>query len=349
MDKLIKQFDSNNMLSLLLDFPAQCRDAFEIGKGFIFPSNYSYFKKIVFSGMGGSAIGGEIVRSYLLYKINFPIFVIRNYTLPNFVDEETLFFACSYSGNTEETIASFYEAKERKAKIITISSGGELLNLAYREGFPSVKIPSNYPPRQALGYFVFIPLSILQKIESFDNLENDFKETISLLENMREKKLSPKISKGNIALDMAKLIKGKFPVIYSQTDYFDAVCMRWRAQLAENSKTLSSINFFPELNHNEIVGWKFPQRVIKNFLIFLIRDNQELDRIRKRIEVTKEIFLKEGFRFKEIWAEGNSLLARIFSLVYLGDFTSYYLALLNKVDPTPVEPITYLKNRLKEK
>ncbi|MFN7171033.1 MAG: SIS domain-containing protein, partial [Candidatus Omnitrophota bacterium] len=136
--------------------------------------------------------------------------------------------------------------------------------------------------------------------------------------------------------------------IYSGSIHFDVVAQRLRTQLNENSKTLASSHVFPEMNHNEIVGWRFPEKTLKRFIILLLRDNQEQERIRRRIEITKEIFCRNGFKFKEIYAEGNSLLTRIFSLIYLGDYVSYYLALLNRVDPTPVEPIVYLKNRLSE-
>ncbi|MCM8783725.1 MAG: bifunctional phosphoglucose/phosphomannose isomerase [Candidatus Omnitrophica bacterium] len=343
---LIKKFDSADMLTMLQNFPQQCRDAFMLGKGIELPSSYHQFNNIVFSGMGGSAIGGDIIRTYCLYKLNLPIFVFRNYNLPSFINEDTLFFACSYSGNTEETIASFQEARRKKAKIVVISSGGELITLAQRKNIPFIKIPSGYPPRQSLGYFVFVPLYLLQKIKILNNLEPELEETFYLLERMRDKKLSPEIKKENIAFDTALLMLNRFPVIYSQIDYLDVVSMRWRAQLAENSKVLSSINFLPELNHNEIVGWRFPKSVLKNFIIFLLRDNTEQARIRLRIEITKELLKKDGFLIKEVRAEGRSLMARILSLIYIGDFVSYYLAILNQIDPTPVKPIAYLKKRL---
>lgn len=345
MEKLVRKFDRDNMLSLLLDFPEQCKKASQIGEEIEIPA-YSNFKNIVFSGMGGSAIGGDIIRSYCTYRLDFPIFVIRNYNLPKFVDENTLFFACSYSGNTEETLVSFYEAIKRRAKIFVISSGGKLIDFANKEKIPFVKIPSGYPPRQALGYFVFTLFSIFKKINILNNLDKELEETILVLEKMRDEKISPKIKRGNIALDIAKIIKDRFPVIYSQIDYLDVVSMRWRAQLAENSKMLSSMHFLPEMNHNEIVGWQFPKKIIDKFFVIFLRDNQESEHIYNRIEITKEILNKKKFTFREIWAEGNSLLTRIFSLIYIGDFLSYYLALLNKIDPTPVEPIIYLKQRL---
>ncbi|MFN7170073.1 MAG: SIS domain-containing protein, partial [Candidatus Omnitrophota bacterium] len=225
MLKLIKRFDSLNMLTLLKNFPNQCKDSFLQVKEIEIPSTYCQFKQIVFSGMGGSAMGGEIIRSGYLYKINLPIFVIRNYMLPDFVNGETLFFACSYSGNTEETIASYQEAKQRKAKIIVISSGGILRELAEKDKFPFIEIPSGYPPRQALGYFVFTPLNILEKMKVISDLERELQETILVLEKLRDDNFSPEVKKKNVAWELALLLRNKFPVIYAQVDYLDAVCM----------------------------------------------------------------------------------------------------------------------------
>ncbi|MGE4357506.1 MAG: bifunctional phosphoglucose/phosphomannose isomerase [Candidatus Omnitrophota bacterium] len=347
MLELIKKFDSADMLNFLYNFPLQLKDAFLLGKKTEIHSSYLKHKNIVFSGMGGSAIGADIIRAYCFYKSKLPIFVFRNYNLPPFVNKETIFFVCSYSGNTEETIASFQEARKKKAKIIVISSGGELINYAHKLKIPYIKIPSGYPPRQALGYFVFVPLYILYKMRVIGNIEKELEETIYVLEKMRDRKMSPAVQEGNIAFDTARFMLNRFPVIYSQTDYLDVVCMRWRAQLAENSKMLSSVNFLPELNHNEIVGWQFPAGVLKNFVIVFLRDNWEEERIKVRMDITKEILKKRGFnKIKQIYAEGKSLMARIFSLIYTGDFVSYYLAILNRVDPTPVEAINYLKKRL---
>lgn len=341
-------FDKSGMLKLLVTFPQQCLAAFNLAANISFTHKYRQFKNIVFSGMGGSSQGLDLIRSYCLYQIDYPVFLIRNYRLPKFVNQESLFFSCSYSGNTEETIAAFKEAWERKAKIIVISSGGRLLDLAKERKIPYLVIPKGYPPRQALGYAFFIPLKVLEKLGLIPNQSKAVAETFSVLENLKNYSLAININlKNNLAKKLAFLLKDRFPVIYGSGDYLDSVVIRWRGQLAENSKTLSSVNFFPEMNHNEIVGWRFPHRLLKDFIVLILRDKSEYKMVKKRIELTRQLLEKGRFKIKEIWSCGNSLMARIFSLIYIGDFTSFYLAILNKVDPTVVEPITYLKKRLK--
>jgi glucose/mannose-6-phosphate isomerase len=342
-----RRIDSQDMIGLLERFPQQCCQSFELAETFSLPKGYKRFKNIVFSGMGGSAIAADLIRSLYLYKINHPVFVIRNYRIPEFLNRGSLFFACSYSGNTEETLASFQEAKKRKARIIAICSGGKLLESARKNRIPYLILPEGYPPRQALGYFFFSFLNVLERLDVVDNLDREVYEAISVLENLKKKCLSVNIDiKNNPAKKLACGLKHKFPVIYSSCDYLDVVVNRWRGQFAENSKTLSSVNVFPEMNHNEIVGWRFPRKILKNFAVIILRDVSEHKRVAKRIEITKNMLIKKGFGVKEIWSHGNSLMARLFSLIYIGDFTSFYLAILNKVDPTPVEPIAYLKKKL---
>ncbi len=343
-----KKIDSSGILDILDEFPRQCQNAFELGGSIAIPFSYKKIKNIVFSGMGGSAIGADLIRSYLIYRPVPPVFVIRHYRIPEFVDRTSLFFACSYSGNTEETIASFKAALKKKAKVIVISSGGRLLELARASKIPYVIVPKGYPPRQALGYFFFSPLKLLEQCGIVEKSDKKVTETISVLDNLRNNSLAMNVTGNNPAKKLANMLANRFPVIYGSTDYLDAVITRWRAQFAENSKTLSSVNLFPELNHNEIVGWRFPRRILKKFFIIILRDASEHKRISRRIEITKYLLIKDGFRVKEVWSEGKSLMARMFSLVYLGDFISYYLAILNKVDPAPVEPIAYLKKRLKD-
>lgn len=344
-----QNIDTSDMLTLLENFPEQCTDALRLASGFFLPNDYRNFKNIAFSGMGASATGADLIRSFFLYKISCPISVIRNYRLPKSVNGDTLFFVCSYSGNTEETIYSFKEAIKRKAKIIVICSGGQILEMAKKAKIPYLVIPKGYPPRQALGYSFFSPLKILEKSKVIGSIEGEVKETVTLLKQLRNKKLSVRIDlKNNIAKKLAADLNNSFPVIYGSSDYLDSIITRWRGQLAENSKTLSSSHTLPEMNHNEIVGWKFPRKTLKDFMVIMLRDSSEHKRVTKRIEITKDLLKSEGFRVREVFSEGKSLMTRMFSLIYIGDFVSFYLAILNKVDPMPVGPISYLKKKLLE-
>ncbi|MCK4859813.1 MAG: bifunctional phosphoglucose/phosphomannose isomerase [Candidatus Omnitrophica bacterium] len=338
-----QNLDKANMWQKLIDFPQQIKEAIEIGNALyaIRYTLYATYKNIIFSGMGGSAIAGELLKDYLSSEIKIPIFVNRDYALPNFVDENSLIFANSYSGNTEETLSAYEQAKKKKAHLIIISSGGELVRKAKQDETFFITIPSGMPPRTALAYSFFIPLVLFSQLGLISAKEEDIKETIAVLEKIKQEIIS---EEENEAKNVSLSFLNKFPVIYTSNS-FAAVAARFKQQLAENSKNLSSINFLPEMNHNEIVGWEFPE-LIKDFIVLFLRDKQEHSRINKRMGISQKI-IKEKAEILEIWSRGQSLLARTFSLIYIGDFISYYLALSNKIDPTPVKKIDYLKKQLK--
>ncbi|MCD6093276.1 MAG: bifunctional phosphoglucose/phosphomannose isomerase [Candidatus Omnitrophica bacterium] len=338
----MENLDKSNMWERLLAFPQQIKEAVEIGKKAQSPKPkaQSAYRNIIFSGMGGSAIAGELLKGYLNNEIKIPIFVNRDYSLPNFVSSETLIFINSYSGNTEETLAAYEEARKKKADLVVISSGGELIKKAQRDKVSFMTIPSGMPPRTALAYSFFIPLILLFQYGLISEKKEDISETILTLEKVKREIME---EKENEAKKVSLSFLNKFPIIYTSNS-FAAVAIRLKQQLAENSKTLSSVNFLPEMNHNEIVGWEFPY-LLRDFRVLFLRDKKENIPIKKRFCVSQEI-IKEKAGILEIWSRGESLLARTFSLVYIGDFISYYLALLNKVDPTPVEKIDYLKEQL---
>jgi glucose/mannose-6-phosphate isomerase len=279
--------------------------------------------------------------------MKLPVFVNRNYTLPEFVSSKTLLVASSYSGNTEETLSAYREAKRKKAKIVALTSGGTLQTLAKKDGIPCVTIPSGLPPRCALGYAFFLPLVLLQRLGIGKNQSREIKETVRLIRNLRDKKLGKGIvTARNTAKRIARNVYGKFPVIYGAQDHIDSVVTRWRGQLGENSKTLSSSHVLPEMNHNEIVGWKNPHSLLMKCIVIILRDKGDHPRIKRRTDITKRIIEQSGVKTIELYSIGKSLLARMFSLIYIGDYMSFYLAILNREDPTPVDRISYLKKLL---
>jgi len=346
----IKKYDRSGMLKVLEGFPEQCLDAVNIGSSFKLPDNYrKTFRNIVCTGLGGSAIGADIARSYAADESKTPIFVNRNYALPDFTGEESLVITSSYSGNTEETISAYRDAKKRRSKIIAITSGGELKKSAEADGYPVITIPGTLQPRCALGYSFFPLLILLSGMGVVGGQSKHIEETISILKGLRNSLADNDNKAGegkNISKRIAASLHDKFPVIYGAQDHIDCVITRWRGQLAENSKTLSSGHVLPEMNHNEIVGWQFPEKVLKNFIAVILRDAGDSRPVSKRLDITEEILRKEGVETMRVESTGNSLLARVFSLIYTGDFVSFYLAILNGVDPTPVDRITYLKKEL---
>ena len=343
----LRKLDKSNMLDLLLDFPAQCMAAASIAENASINFKNKDFGKVVFCGLGGSAIGADLVRSYLYFESKIPIQVFREYSLPACVDNTTLVFLSSYSGNTEETLSAYKEAKERGAALIAISSGGQLKEHAKKDNVTFIEIPKGLPPRCALGYMSIIPLCILERLGLIKDVRPSINQTVKVLEELKKRSLSWHISqKDNIAKSVALKLFNKLAVIYSASVHFDICATRFRGQLAENSKALSSSHLFPEMNHNEIAGWQNPAKLFKNFVVIMLRDKGMHPRVVKRMDITGGILKNEGVELIEIWSHGEDLLSRIFSLIYIGDFISYYLAILYGIDPTPVDRVTYLKNQL---
>jgi len=343
----IKKIDKSGMLNLLLDFPLQCKASLDIAKNANILFGKGDFNKIVFAGLGGSAIGADLVRSYLYFESKIPISVVREYELPAYVDSSTLMFIASYSGNTEETLSAYNQAKEKGANLVVLSCGGTLKEYAQDNRINFIEIPKGLPPRCALGYLGIIPLGILSKIGLIKDVKPAVNQTIGILEDLRTKNLNPHIGqRDNIAKYVASKLFNRFTVVYSSSIHFDVAATRFRSQLAENSKALASSHTFPEMNHNEIVGWQNPKKLFKNFVVLCLRDKDMHPRVAKRMDITGDILKKEGVEVLEIWSRGEDLLGRIFSLIYIGDFISYYLAILYGTDPTPVERVTYLKKEL---
>lgn len=345
--KKIKELDRSNMLELLLGLDEQCRRAKDIGRTFDSTKvAVDGVRNIVFTGLGGSAIGADLIRSYTAFEIKVPLLVNRNYTLPNFVDGNTLLFASSYSGNTEEALSAYKKAREKKARIVAISSDGALEKLAKEDETPFIKIPGGLPPRCALGYSFIPTLIVLSKMGFIKDKEKEVDETAEVLEGLKKELGLNRPADTNIGKRTALALQHKFPIIYGANDYIDVVVTRWRGQLAENGKHLASSHVFPEMNHNEIVGWDFPVELMRNFVVIFLRDRGDHKRVAKRMDITKEILSEKGISVVEVFSRGGGLLSRMMSLIYVGDMMSFYLAILNGVDPTPVDRVTYLKKEL---
>jgi glucose/mannose-6-phosphate isomerase len=345
--KLISKLDAQDMLKLLSGLPGQCREAYEIGKSSSLPNLGQKINNILFAGVGGSAIGADIVRVYLQNEIKVPIVVCRNYRLSEFVGKDTLLFCSSYSGNTEETLASFEDGLKKGAIIITMGSGGKLKELSLKNGFTHIQIPSGYPPRTAVGYMSVTVIAILNRLGFIENKEKETAHLYSALSDLRDREIGIDVPMNkNISKKLAEGLYGRYCVVYGTSDSTEAVALRWRSQIAENSKALSSSHVFPEMNHNEIVGWEFPEAVLRNLKVIMLRDKNDHPRTQMRIDISKTIIKKSGAEIFELERENPCLLVRLFSLIYIGDFVSFYLSILNNIDPTPVKQVEYLKKEL---
>ena len=340
-----KQYDPEGMVAHLRNLPQQCREAWQKARGFALPPEFKRINKIVICGMGGSAIGGDLLRS-LISDLSKPIlFVHRDYNLPAFVDSKTLVIASSYSGNTEETLSAFKRALKLNCKRLAITTGGKLRDMAQENKVPVFTIEYSAQPRAALGYS-FIPLiAFFCQLGFLESKSADLRLAVEMLESLLSK-LSENIATPlNPAKQLATKVSGKLIVIYG-AGILSPIAQRWKTQFNENSKSWAFYETFPELNHNAVVGYEFPPELRDKVYVVLLRSPSLHPRTLARYQVTSEILEKAGIGYQVINSEGESKLTQMMSLVFLGDWISYYLAMLYQVNPTPVKVIDYLKERL---
>ena len=341
----IKKIDKSKMLSFCIDASRHYREAARLAK--TVSINYCKPRSVIVAGMGGSGIGGELLKDWARDRVTTPIEVCKEYSLPAYADEDTLVFVVSYSGETEESLSVFLDAVKRKCMVVCVSSGGALSKFAGKLDVPNLCVPSGMAPRATLPY-LFMPLPIfLEKIGLASNVELEISETIKVLEKISCENSPEKLVSANFSKTLASDICGTIPVVYGFGTY-RAVAQRLKTQFNENSKIPAKWECFPELDHNEIVGWEEVRKLADCFSIILVRDDTERIEIKQRIEVTKDLMRKEALRISEVWAKGKSSLAKMSSTICVGDFTSVYLAILRGIDPTPVKTIAVLKEKLKQ-
>jgi glucose/mannose-6-phosphate isomerase len=340
-----QQFDKLGMLGHLHGFPEQCQKAWEKVLKFELPHLHTKISNVVILGMGGSAIGGDIVRRLALAESSSPVWVHRDYGLPAFVDESTLIIASSYSGNTEETISAFTKSLGTGAKKLAITSGGRLKHLAEQEGVPIFVIDYQAPPRAAFPHS-FIPLvGIFQKLGLLGDKSADLKEAVDVLKRLSGDLIETRPLASNPAKQVTAKLRGHVAVIYG-AEMLSEVAQRWKGEFNENSKAWAFFECFPELNHNAVVGYEFPPEAKERILVFMLRSSSLHPRNLLRYQVTAELLTRAGITYEFVEARGKSALAQVLSLVLLGDYASFYLSMLNGVDPTSTDAIGFVKQSL---
>ncbi|RJQ43899.1 MAG: bifunctional phosphoglucose/phosphomannose isomerase [Gaiellales bacterium] len=337
----ILALDTQGQFGMVAGLGEQVREAYGAARERVEESPHEV-GGVVVAGMGGSAIGADLVRGVYDSSLYCNMETVRNYSLPGWVDSRTVVFAISYSGNTEETLSCLGQALERGSRVICITSGGRMAALAGEQELPLITIPSGLQPRAAIGYLSIPVAACLEAMGLVGELEDDVRETAAALEDLAEAYGMDRPAADNPAKQLALKLHGNIPVIYG-AELTAVAARRWKGQINENAKTLAFCNEFPELNHNEIVGWERPADLQARFRVVYLEDRETHTQNLKRMELTADSLPGEVIRHA---TSGASRLARVLSACYLGDWVSLYMAVLQGVDPSPVERIEELKRRL---
>jgi len=340
------ELDPNGMLERISELPQQCRAAWALAQGLELPPAYEAVRHVVILGMGGSAIGGALLQGLVAGECAAPFTIVRDYTLPAFVrGPDYLVIGCSYSGNTEETLSAFGEALERGTRPVVVTTGGNLAALAQEKEIPLVRFDYQSQPRAALGYSFTLPLGICCRLRLLRDYSADLGEAAQVMEKWQAE-IGPQVPTArNAAKHLAGQIADRLPVAYG-AGFLTTVANRWKTQFNENSKHWAFFEALPELNHNAVVGFGIPRTVREQTIVLMLRSSLDHPRVQVRWQVTRELLLREGVVAETLQGQGGSRLAQMLSLIHFGDYVSFYLALLNDVDPTPVESIAFLKRRL---
>jgi len=335
------------MFRLLAQSPKDYERAWILGEETPLPNfNPNSINQILVVGMGGSAIGGNFMQAIANMGGSCPVIVTKGYTLPAWVKRDTLVFFISYSGNTEETLYAYHQVKEKGAQCLIITSGGILATEA-EEGDMVLFVPPGLPPRMALPW-LSLPLLVLASRLNLINLSKDQGQSIAGAVAKTQKLLAPEVkTEKNQAKQIASLLWIKTALIWGVQNSTEAVAMRWKCQLNENSKIPAFYNCLPEASHNEIMAVETLPWVSKDYQIICLRDQEDHPRLDQAFQVTQKLLEDKTAGFINIWGEGETLLARNYSLVLLGDYISTYLACLYGIDPLPIDLISQFKEGMK--
>ncbi len=325
------------------NFTRQLGDALKIGQSLDLMRPGSDIRNIVIAGMGGSGISANLVESLTWGRIPIPISVCKSYTIPQFVNPHTLFIASSYSGNTEETIAALNKALLKRAHCIVIASGGKILEIAREYNLFYIQLPLGWSsPRAMLGYNMISLLSLLYHTNLIGAAF--IKETENAIEYLDRSEKAIQTE----AEIIARKLKGKLPVIYCD-QRLHAMAVRFQQQLNENAKQFAHVNTFPEMNHNELTGWNFPENLLPMLQVIYLYSDHDHERVEKRMDICRDVFEKKSNSIIDIVGEGASLLEQYYYLIHLTDWISFYLAKENGVEADPIEIVDYLKAELDKK
>ena len=345
--QLYKRMDPSGFESRIVDLPAHCRQAWADATALQLPKSFRSAEKVLVVGMGGSAIGGDLVSDIAVLEKAPPVLACRDYSIPQWVDERTLVVVSSYSGETEETLASFQKALGTGAMLVAITSGGTLDKKAAANKMPVLRVVGNREPRTTLGYGFVGLLGLLCNLGLLKDKRQDLDVAVKALKKQSARLGSSVATESNQAKTLALELKGKAAVVYG-AGILTGVARRWKTQINENAKTWAFYEVVPELNHNSVEGYSFPSATDNKVCVIMLQSSFNSDRVKLRQKLILDELAEAGIANRAIEAKGDNVLAQMLSTILLGDYASYYLAMLNGVDPSQTPRLNSIKKKLSQ-
>jgi glucose/mannose-6-phosphate isomerase len=339
----IRTADPEDMLGRIKELGKQIRDAWKIAMTSTLPPAYADVRNITVTGMGGSAIGGDLAAALLADELKVPMSVHRDYGLPAYVGRDSLVIASSYSGNTEETLSAFEEARKRGAKVLALTTGGTLATQARASNYPVVTFSYKARPRATLGYSLGLVLGSLTRLGLVRDLSGDLDAAVADLAKLEER-----VHEGARTNDAKKLaieLYGRIVFAYG-AGVMGVMARRVKGQWNENAKNWSAYDVMSELNHNAVVGFPNPQIAREAISVLMLRSDRDNPRHKVRFDVTRELLDRASIQHKSLQFAGSNMLSEVLQMTLFTDYVTFYVALLNGADPSPNTSIDYLKERL---
>jgi len=341
-----QNLDKQNMLTHINNLPVQLMNAWELGQRLELPT-WKPFRRVIVAGLGGSAIGADLLAAFAATHCPIPIFIHRDYDLPAWaIGAETLVIACSHSGNTEETLSAFASAGYNGCQRLAITTGGELARMADMEGIPVWRFEFSGQPRSAVGFSFGLLLALVTRLGLLTDPIHQLEEAVYEMQSQQAVIQPENPATHNPAKRIAGQMVDRWVTVIG-SGILAPVARRWKGQISEVAKAWAQFEFLPEADHNTIAGISNPERNLSGQIILFLRNPSDHTRNQQRSDLTRKIFMLEGLNTDYIDPKGKSPLAHQWTSLHLGDYAAYYLAMAYGVDPTPVEAIESLKKELK--
>ncbi len=350
-NQAIKELDKQGAIDSVEQLGSQIQQIWELSQQVEFDASYKDIDKVVVNGMGGSIIGTHVIQTVFKDELKIPVIALSDYTLPEYVNEKTLFIASSYSGNTEETLSSVVDAQQKKAKIAGICSGAKLGKFLTENNYPALifepKYTPNKSPRMGLGYSIFGQMALLAKLGVLPVSEQDYNQVMEAVATAQSSFNRHIETAENPAKMLAYNLIGRIPIV-TAAEHLEGAAHVFANQLHENAKNYAEFRVIPEINHHLMEGLQFPKSNDENLLFFTIHSDLYLDSNQTRIDLTEQVVEKNQLNAISHKLESKTKLAQAFELLIFASYTSYYLALLNGQDPTPNPWVDWFKDQLKK-